>query len=219
MNTLKSIALTFVVCLGIQAPKSFGHGGEGAIIILPFILAEQLGKAIYNVNVLNFKLRKHDFKVAKIYTSYSNVLKLAFIHKKSNALYQIEQASDLVQAKAVCGELFTGRLATPLEVLRLSNVKDVVKDMAPLLTISEDPEHIRGYYDGAEDYFKININTRKVETYVRSENKNSPVVCIQDYEKVKQKLQDEVGAGFNEFFDEVIEIIKERPVPVDEQAA
>lgn len=209
-KALSVLALSVLIALGANVPKSYAHG-TGAIILLPIILVEELGKAIYNVNMTNFKLRKHDFKVAKVYADNSNVLRLAFIHKKSNSLYQVVQASDLAGAKAECAELFTGRLATPQEVLKLSNIKDVVKDLGPLLNTPDDPAHVRGFYDSAEDYFKINIASKKVETYVREENQNSPVVCMQDYEKVKQKMKDAIGAGFNEFFDEAIQIIKDAP--------
>lgn len=59
--------------------------------------------------------------------------------------------------------------------------------------------------------FKISIATKKMETHKRGESKKLSVVFMQDYENVKQKMQDEIGPGLNEFIYAVNDILKNLP--------
>lgn len=179
MKFLLTFSLASLFVFSTHMNKAQAHGGEGAIILLPFTLTFTL----IDYGWLSAKAIPQGFRVNLMDVSSENQIELS--HKKLNLNYSFHSSSSSEDAKSICAGLVEGRLASPEEVLKLYSLRSIDRVSTFIMTDVE-PGYVLGFYDGKDDYFKMNVKSKKITTYNRGKAKEkSPVVCVEDLKKVR----------------------------------
>lgn len=164
---------SFQIALGAMTGTAQAHSGAGAIILLPFYIANEAVDYVY----LNTKIFGKGFTVNSITADSDSANKIELTHKKSKIIYNFFKVSLDGKLDKLCAN--RGRLATPEEVLALHSIRSLER-VSAFISKPDEKDYVFGFAEGEKNYFKMNVKSKKVERYSLEASKDdAPLICVE----------------------------------------